>query len=105
VVEQWTFLTNHAHVLVLLSQDQDLRLRDLAEQVGITERATQRIVGELVDSGYLTRRRHGRRNSYTVHADTPLRHPLESHHTVAELLRAVGDAGSSGRRSRPNPSR
>ena len=105
MIEQWTFLTNHAHVLVLLSQDQDLRLRDLAEQVGITERATQRIVGELVDSGYLTRRRHGRRNTYTVHADTPLRHPLESHHTVAELLRAVGDDGSSGRRRRPNPSR
>lgn len=105
MVEQWTFLTNHAHVLVLLSQDPDLRLRDLAEQVGITERATQRIVGELVDSGYLTRRRQGRRNSYTVHADTPLRHPLESHHTVAELLRAVGDAGSTSRRGRSNPSR
>jgi len=90
VTEQWTFLTNHAHVLVLLDRDPDMRMRDLADRVGITERATQRIISELVDSGYLTRRRQGRRNTYTVHGDQPLRHPLESQHTVAELLRAVG---------------
>ncbi|MBU6215877.1 MAG: winged helix-turn-helix domain-containing protein [Acidobacteria bacterium] len=90
VTEQWTFLTNHAHVLVLLDRDPDMRMRDLAREVGITERATQRIISELVDSGYLTRRRQGRRNTYTVHGDQPLRHPLESQHTVDELLRAVG---------------
>ena len=86
----WTFLTNHAHVLVLLNRNPELRLRDLAQSVGITERATQRIVGELVDSGYLTRHRTGRRNSYTVHPEVPLRHPLELDHTVGELLKAVG---------------
>jgi len=91
VIEQWTFLTNHAHVLVLLDRDPDMRMRDLADQVGITERATQRIITELVDSGYLTRERQGRRNSYTLHHDQPLRHPLESRHTVGELLAAVGE--------------
>ena len=90
MTEQWTFLTNHAHVLVLLDRDPDMRMRDLAREVGITERATQRIISELVDSGYLTRRRQGRRNTYTLHGDQPLRHPLESQHTVDELLRAVG---------------
>ncbi len=90
VAETWTFLTNHAHVLVLLNRNPELRLRDLAQSVGITERATQRIVGELVDSGYLTRHRTGRRNSYTVHPDVPLRHPLESDHTVGDLLGSVG---------------
>ena len=90
VTEQWTFLTNHAHVLVLLDRDPDMRMRDLAREVGITERATQRIISELVDSGDLTRRRQGRRNTYTLHGDQPLRHPLESQHTVDELLRAVG---------------
>jgi DNA-binding Lrp family transcriptional regulator len=91
VAESWTFLTNHAHVLVLLNRDPELRLRDLAQSVGITERATQRIVGELVESGYLTRHRTGRRNSYTVHPEVPLRHPLEADHTVGELLKAVGE--------------
>lgn len=91
MAETWTFLTNHAHVLVLLNRNPELRLRDLAQSVGITERATQRIVGELVDSGYLTRHRTGRRNSYTVHPDVPLRHPLESDHTVGELLGSVGE--------------
>jgi DNA-binding MarR family transcriptional regulator len=90
VTEQWTFLTNHAHVLVLLDRDPDMRMRDLAREVGLTERATQRIISELVESGYLTRRRQGRRNTYTLHGDQPLRHPLESSHTVDELLRAVG---------------
>lgn len=91
MAESWTFLTNHAHVLVLLNRDPELRLRDLAQAVGITERATQRIVGELVESGYLTRHRSGRRNSYTVHPEVALRHPLESDHTVGELLKAVGE--------------
>ncbi len=88
--EQWTFLTNHAHVLVLLAGNPDLRIRELAIEVGITERATQRIIGELVDSGYLDRHRQGRRNTYSLNRDRPLRHPLESHHTVGDLLDAVG---------------
>ena len=90
MAEQWTFLTNHAHVLVLLDRNPDLRIRELAVEVGITERATQRIIGELVDSEYLVRRREGRRNSYSLNRDRPLRHPLEANHTVGELLDAVG---------------
>jgi predicted transcriptional regulator of viral defense system len=82
----WTFLTNHAHVLLCVSRDPDARLRDVAEVVGITERATQRIVAELEAAGYLTRMRDGRRNRYDVHPGVPLRHPLERDHTVGEIL-------------------
>ena len=85
----WTFLTNHAHVLLLVDEDPDLRLRDLAVAVGITERAAQRIMGELIEDGYVTRQRVGRRNTYTVHPEIPLRHPLEQGHTVGDLLAAV----------------
>lgn len=86
---EWTFLTNHAHVLVCLSENRELRIRDMAERVGITERATQRIVAELVEAGYLEKSREGRRNRYRVNLDAPLRHPLEKTHTVGELMRAV----------------
>ena len=88
----WTFLTNHAHVLLCLVGDPELRLRDLAERVGITERATQRIVAELVGGGYLERARVGRRNVYTVHLGLPLRHPLERAHTGGELLGHIAPA-------------
>ena len=82
----WTFLSNHSHVLVCLSENAATRLRDVAYRVGITERAVQRIVAELVDAGYLTRSRHGRSNRYTVHRDQPLRHTIEMHRTVGDLL-------------------
>ena len=96
----WTFLTNHAHVLLLVDEDPDLRLRDLALAVGITERAAQRIMGELIEDGYVTRQRVGRRNTYTVHPDIPLRHPLERGHTVGDLLAAVRpDLGALGDRA------
>ncbi|MFM7069299.1 MAG: helix-turn-helix transcriptional regulator [Actinomycetes bacterium] len=85
----WTFLTNHAHVLLLLGKDPDLRLRDLAMAVGITERAAQRIVTELIEGGYVSRERVGRRNTYTVHPDIPLRHPLEHGSTIGDLLASV----------------
>ena len=86
----WTFLTNHAHVLVCLAEEADVRGRDIATRVGITERAAQAIVADLVDAGYVTREREGRRNRYEVHPDAPLRHPLESEHTVGELLVTLG---------------
>ncbi len=86
---EWTFLTNHTHVLVCISENPDLRIRDMAELVGITERATQRIVAELVAAGYLEKSREGRRNRYRVVTGQPLRHPLERSHSVGELLRAV----------------
>lgn len=86
----WTFFTNHGHVLVCLAGDTTLRTRDIAEMVGITERSAQAIISDLVDAGYLTRRREGRRNVYEVHGDIPLRHPLEQDHTVGELLVTLG---------------
>ena len=89
-VPSWTFLSNHAHVLILLAQDDDLRMRDVADRVGITERAVQRIVAELVDSGYLEITKEGRCNTYRVLRDRPLRHPVESHRQVGDLLKMVG---------------
>ena len=86
---KWTFLTNHAHVLLCLAEDPDSTLREVAKRVGITERAAHRIVGELEQGGALTRRRDGRRNHYDLQLDTPLRHPIEAHCTVGQLLRMV----------------
>jgi hypothetical protein len=85
----WTFLTNHAHVLICLSQDGDQRMRDLAVRIGITERAVQKIIAELIDAGYLTATRDGRRNTYQVVDHHPLRHPVESHRTIRDLLALV----------------
>lgn len=85
-VPDWTFLTNHAHVLLCLAKESDIRLRDVAERVGITERAVQRIVTELEEAGYITRQRNGRRNTYEVHPQQPLRHPIESHRSVEDLI-------------------
>ena len=85
----WTFLTNHAHVLLCLASNQELRLREVAARVGITERAVQHIVADLEAAGVLTRTREGRRNRYTLHPDRPLRHPVEAHRTVADLVGVV----------------
>ncbi|MEM6757223.1 MAG: winged helix-turn-helix domain-containing protein [Planctomycetota bacterium] len=92
----FTFLTNHSHVLICLHGDPGLRLRDVAERVGITERAVQKIVSELEAAGVLTRHREGRRNRYEVHPGSALRHPVESHRTVGDLLAMV--AGTRARR-------
>lgn len=85
----WTFLTNHSHVLICLARDPAARLRDVAAEVGITERAVQRIVSDLETDGVLTHVREGRRNRYAVHAGRYLRHPVEAHTTVAALLGVV----------------
>lgn len=85
----WTFLTNHSHVLLCIAADPGIRGRDIAERVGITERSAQSIVADLVEAGYLTRERVGRRNHYEVHPDLPLRHPVERNHQIAELLKLV----------------
>lgn len=82
----WTYLTNHTHVLICLAQDSEMRLRDVAERVGITERAVQRIVSELEEAGAITRVRDGRRNRYEVHGGAHLRHPIENHRTIQELI-------------------
>ena len=86
----WTFLSNHAHVLLCIAADPDVLLRDVATRVGITERAVQRIVSELEAEGYLLRYREGRRNRYEVVPDRPLRHPIERHQRVASLIALVG---------------
>ena len=85
----WTFLTNHAHVLFCIAQDQEVRLRDVAARVGITERAVQRIVTDLESEGFLTVSKEGRRNRYRVHDGLPLRHPIERHLTINGLIELV----------------
>ena len=87
----WTFLTNHSHVLICLWREPDARLRDVASWVGVTERAVQGIVADLEAAGVITRCREGRRNHYTIHAEVPLRHPVESGRTVASLLGMLVD--------------
>lgn len=82
----WTFLSNYTHVLVCLAREPDLTLRDVAGSIGITERAVQRLVAELEAAGVLQRERDGRRNRYTIRREVRLRHPLESHRSLGELL-------------------
>ena len=82
----WTLLTNHARLLILVARDPKSRVRDLAAQAGITERAAQGILADLEQAGFLDRRRVGRRTEYSIHADVSFRHPLEAGHEVGELL-------------------
>ncbi|MED5373744.1 MAG: winged helix-turn-helix domain-containing protein [Myxococcota bacterium] len=88
-MSKWTFLSNHTHVLMLVHQDPDLRMRDIAERVGITERAVQRILHDLVEDGYVQVTKSGRRNHYSADLDQCLRHPLEEGVQVRHLLRAL----------------
>lgn len=92
----WTFLSNHAHVLILLGQHPDLRMRDLAERVGVTERAVQRIVAELSAEGFLDVHKEGRRNRYCVQRDRQLRHPVEAGVHIGDLLDMVINARQDG---------
>jgi len=85
----WTFFSNHAHVLVCLARNSQQPLREVAFQVGITERAVQRIVSDLELGGYLEREKRGRRNHYVIHPEIALRHPLESHRTIGDVLQVV----------------
>jgi DNA-binding transcriptional ArsR family regulator len=101
----WTFFTNHAHVLLCIARDPEIRVRDLAVRVGITERAAQRIVADLVEAGYVERARDGRRNHYAVRADRPLRHPVEQPHSVGEVLAVLADLGPAAAESPGAPAR
>jgi len=85
----WRFLSNHTQVLLILHRDQNPRLRDIADQVGITERAAQRIVADLVESGYVESERVGRRNQYRINTDVAMRHPAQDGHDIGELLRLL----------------
>jgi len=89
VASQWTFFTNHAHVMVCLAKSGDRPLREVALEVGITERAVQRIIADLEVGGYLVRERIGRQNSYSLILDRELRHPIESDHTIGDVLRVL----------------
>jgi predicted ArsR family transcriptional regulator len=82
----WTFLTNHTHIVVVLSREPEMRIRDMAEVVGITQRAVQRILAELTANGVITITKEGRRNRYQINHQMRLRHPLEARHTIGELL-------------------
>lgn len=85
----WTFLTNHARVLILITRDPGIRLRDVAAQCTITERTVQAIVADLEEAGYLTHTRDGRRNHYQVVSGTRFRHPAEADYEVSGLLALI----------------
>ncbi len=99
----WTFLTNHAHVLLCIAKEPEVRMREVATFVGITERAVQRIVADLEEAGYLVRIRQGRRNRYDVRDDLPLRHPIEQHERVSSMITLVHGKQQRGREVRARP--
>ena len=82
----WRFITNHTQVLLCVAEDHETRLRDIAIEVGITERAAQRILADLIDAGYVTRQRTGRRNHYTINRDLEMRHPAQLGYQIGPLL-------------------
>ncbi len=96
----WAFLTNHAQVLVCIARDPGIRLREIGERVGITERAAHRIVVELADAGYITRERNGRRNHYAINAHYPLPDPVVREQNVGELLAVLTGSPQTKRAAR-----
>ena len=85
----WTFLANHGHVLVCIAQNPDIRITEIADLVGIGERAAHRIISDLAAGGYVIVTKDGRRNLYSVDFSRHLRHPLESDHTIGEIFKAL----------------
>lgn len=107
---RWTFFTNHGHVLIYLSRLPDARVRDIADDIGITERATHAILRDLIDAGYATVAKVGRRNTYSIDHELTFRHRVEAEHTVGEILRvflsdrqalSVDGDGAGQRKERP----
>jgi DNA-binding MarR family transcriptional regulator len=90
---EWAFLTNHARVLICIARDPGVRLRDIGDRIGITERAAHRIVTDLANAGYVTRERTGRRNRYTIQAHLPLPDPLVHGENVGDLLAVLARRG------------
>ena len=88
-MENWAFLTNYGQVLLCIALDPESRLKDVAAKVGITERATQRIIADLLAAGYLSSQKRGRRNYYKINRTLPFRHPVERHNQIGQLLRLV----------------
>ena len=95
VEASWTFLSNHTHVLVCLAGNEEITVRDIANEVGITERAVMRILSDLEAGGVLERERDGRRNRYRIDVKMPLRHALEKHRTIGDILALVNGSSSS----------
>ena len=95
-MSDWTLFSNHGHVLVCLARDSEARLRDVAMDVGITERAVQKIVRDLQDGGMVSVTKNGRRNSYRIHSKKTLRHDLESACTLKDLIKFVNKDSRSG---------
>lgn len=85
----WTFLTNHSHVLLCLVESPSIKMREIAEKVGITERAVQNIISDLRKEGYIDREKKGRRNNYHINTEMHLKHPIEKHKTLADLLQLI----------------
>ncbi|MFC6704116.1 helix-turn-helix transcriptional regulator [Flexivirga alba] len=92
----WAFLTNHAHVLLCIARDPQIRARDIADQIGITERAAQRILADLITAGYVTRTKVGRRNHYTIDLRGHLRHPMHRDLSVGTLLQVLNTDPAAG---------
>jgi DNA-binding IclR family transcriptional regulator len=99
---KWTFLTNHFHVLRCLSGEATTPLREVADRVGITERAVQKIVFDLEAAGYITRSKVGRQNSYGINVSGKLRHDLDQGHLIGSLLELLGEAVPNMTKSRPS---
>ena len=99
----WTFLSNHGQVLLCIAHDPAIRLRDIGDRIGITERAAHRIVTELADAGYLSRERRGRRNHYTITSDLPLPDPLARDQRIGELLEVLTSSSRAKRRTKEGP--
>jgi DNA-binding Lrp family transcriptional regulator len=99
----WRFVTSHTQVLLCIARDPDTRVRDIAETVGITERAVQRIVADLVEAGFVKRERVGRRSRYTIDREIEMRHPSQAGHEIGELLDVLELAEADGRVGRNQP--
>jgi DNA-binding Lrp family transcriptional regulator len=91
----WSFLTNHAKALLCIAEDPGIRLREIGDRVGVTERAAHRIVGELVQAGYVSRTRNGRRNQYTVHRELPLPDKVARRQRLGDLLAVLGPSSAA----------
>ena len=104
-MSQWTLFSNHGHVLLYLASEPDARLRDVADSVGITERAVQKIVRDLQDGGVISVRKQGRRNRYRINGRKPLRHELEAHRSIASLVKLMrrDDTAKPAPVDRPQP--
>ncbi len=96
---RWTFLTGHGHALVVITRDPNVRLREIAAELGVTERTAQTIVNDLVVAGYVARTRVGNRSRYEVRSERPFRHPVEREHAVGELLRVLVTDTKAGDRA------